>query len=268
MFLGIDIGSASSKAAVISDDRKLVSTAVINLGTGSGAAQHVIDEALKKAGVLPDRVKYSVVTGYGRMTFQGANEQMTEITCHAKGVSFMMPSVQTVIDIGGQDAKVIRLSDAGTVTNFVMNEKCAAGTGRFLEVMARILGCGIEKLSDCAEKSREIVTISSTCTVFAESEVISQLASGKKQEDVARGAHISVAQRVTGLANRIGVMDDVGMTGGVALNRNLVRAMEYELGRKIKTVPEAQSMGAIGAALYAFEKYTKKNRKESHRTRI
>lgn len=258
MFLGIDIGSSSSKAAVLSDDGKLLATGVINLGAGTDAVHEVIASTLQKAGAGVEDVKYSIVTGYGRFIFKNADEQITEITCHGKGVSYMMPTVRTVIDIGGQDAKVIRLSKTGAVLNFMMNEKCAAGTGRFLEVMARILGCGIGELSDCADKAKEAAVISSVCTVFAESEVISQLASGKAREDVASGAHFAVAKRVCGLANRLGIEDDVGMTGGVALNANLVRAMEQELGHKIQTVPETQCMGAIGAALLARERWMKR----------
>jgi predicted CoA-substrate-specific enzyme activase len=162
-----------------------------------------------------------------------------------------------VIDIGGQDAKVIRLNETGGIENFVMNDKCAAGTGRFLEVMARILDCGIEELAALAEKATEEVNISSTCTVFAESEIISQLATGAKKENVARGAHKSVAKRVAGLASRIGVKPEITMTGGVALNKGVVEALEKELGAPITVIENPQSAGALGAALYAAELETK-----------
>ena len=256
-FLGVDIGSSSSKAALVDGDGKPLAAQVINLGAGSQAADDAIAAVLEQAGVHRSQVNYTVATGYGRMIFRDAEEQVTEITCHAREAATLLPGVRTVIDIGGQDAKVIRLNSSGGVVNFLMNEKCAAGTGRFLEVMARILGCGIQELSGYAERSTESVTISSTCTVFAESEVISQLASGKRREDVARGAHLSVAKRVAGLAGRVGVEDTVAMTGGVALNRDLVNALELELGHKIQPLPNAQALGAIGAALIARDRFRK-----------
>lgn len=255
MFLGIDIGSSSSKAALIDEGRQVLATSVINLGTGTGAVDQVVAEVMEKAGIRPEDVLYTVVTGYGRVTYGKADEQVTEITCHGKGIHLLMPGARTVIDIGGQDAKVIRLNDKGMVASFVMNEKCAAGTGRFLEVMARILGCRIDELSDIAAQSTEHVAISSTCTVFAESEVISQLASGKRREDVARGAHMSVCKRIAGLAKRLGIQAQVCMTGGVALNSNLVSVMSEVLECDVQTLPEAQVAGAIGAAVCALEKY-------------
>lgn len=260
-FLGVDIGSSSSKAAVIDESGALLAVRVIGLGAGTHAAEDAAATVLEQAGIERDLVRYTVATGYGRMIFDGADDQITEITCHAKAAAALHPGVHTVIDIGGQDAKVIRLNGSGSVANFLMNEKCAAGTGRFLEVMARILGCTIQELSDCADRSTESVTISSTCTVFAESEVISQLASGKRREDVARGAHRSVAKRVAGLASRVGVEDPVVMTGGVALNRNLVGAMEAELGHTVFTLPNSQAMGAVGAAMIARERFLLRNRR-------
>jgi predicted CoA-substrate-specific enzyme activase len=164
-----------------------------------------------------------------------------------------MPDARTVIDIGGQDAKVIRLDINGKVENFVMNEKCAAGTGRFLEVMARILDCGIDNLAKLSENATEEIVISNTCTVFAESEVISQLASGAKRENVAKGAHKAVAKRVAGLGSRVGMKPGVAMTGGVALNKGVVDALEKEIGEKIVVAENPQLMGALGAALFASE---------------
>ena len=257
MFLGIDIGSSSSKAALLDQGGRILAACVINQGTGTNAVEQVVSQALERGGITREEVLYAVVTGYGRVSYQGADEQVTEITCHGKGVHLMMPDVRTVIDIGGQDAKVIRLNDRGKIVNFVMNEKCAAGTGRFLEVMARILGCQIGELSDLAMQSRENVTISSTCTVFAESEVISQLAAGRNREDVARGAHMSVCKRIAGLARRLGVEQQVCMTGGVALNSDLVSVMGEVLGCNVYTFPEAQTAGAIGAAVTAMEKHRK-----------
>lgn len=253
MFLGIDIGSSSSKAVIINAQLKILGKAVVNTGAGTQGPEKAVEAALGEAGLSWEEIKCSVVTGYGRIAYDKADKQITEITCHARGAAYMMPGARTVIDIGGQDAKVIKLDENGKVENFVMNEKCAAGTGRFLEVMARILDCGIEKLSTLSDNANEEIIISNTCTVFAESEVISQLAAGAKRENVAKGAHKAVAKRVAGLGSRIGLTPDVVMTGGVALNRGVVAALEKEIGQKITVVENPQIIGAIGAALYALE---------------
>ena len=222
MFLGIDIGSSSSKAVIINEQKKILGQAVINTGAGTQGPGKVVLAALQEAGISRAQIKASVVTGYGRIAYDKADKQITEISCHAKGAAHFMPNARTVIDIGGQDAKVIRLDETGKVENFVMNDKCAAGTGRFLEVMARILDCGIEGLSSLSEKVTQEIIISNTCTVFAESEVISQLAAGAKRENVAKGAHKAVAKRVAGLGSRMGMVPDIIMTGGVALNKTLL----------------------------------------------
>ena len=255
MFLGIDIGSSSSKAVILDENLSIMGKAVINTGTGTLGPEKAIEIALAKAGLDREAIKYSIVTGYGRITYAKADKQITEISCHAKGVAHMSPGARTVIDIGGQDVKVIRLDDSGRVENFVMNDKCAAGTGRFLEVMARILDCDIEMLASLDTQSTKEIIISNTCTVFAESEVISQLSSGAKRENVAKGAHHAVAKRVAGLAHRIGIRPEVVMTGGVALNKGVVSALETELGVYIAVVKNPQIVGALGAALFAAELY-------------
>ncbi|MEL7650182.1 MAG: acyl-CoA dehydratase activase [Sedimentibacter sp.] len=257
MYLGIDIGSSSSKAALVNHEKELVATSVVNMGTGTRGPEEAMNNVLKIAGVTREDIHYTIATGYGRVTFKEADSQITEISCHAKGVSFMMKDVETIIDIGGQDAKVIKIDKDGKVKNFVMNEKCAAGTGRFLEVMARVLGCKIDELSDLADKARINIPISSVCTVFAESEVISRLASGASIEDVARGAHLSIAKRIKGMCNRVGYEPVVAMTGGVALNRNMVSVLSEELGVSVSAAPHTQSAGAIGAAIFAYEKANK-----------
>ena len=233
--------------------REILGQAVINTGTGTQGPEKAVAAALAEAGLTREAIKTSVVTGYGRITYQQADKQITEISCHAKGIAFLMPGARTVIDIGGQDAKVIKLDDNGRVENFVMNEKCAAGTGRFLEVMARILDCGIENLAALSEQATEEIIISNTCTVFAESEVISQLAAGARRENVAKGAHKAVAKRVAGLGSRMGIRPQVVMTGGVALNRGVVKALEQEIGETITVAHDPQMIGAVGAALYATE---------------
>ena len=181
---------------------------------------------------------------------------MSEISCHAKGAHFLFPEVHTVIDIGGQDVKVLQIED-GIMTNFAMNDKCAAGTGRFLDVMARVLEVDVKDLGRLGAMSTKYVGISSTCTVFAESEVISQLSMGTDKCDIINGIHKSVAGRVAGLAHRIGVRDQVVMTGGVAQNQGVVKALQDELGHEIHTSPLTQYNGALGAALFAFDKVNK-----------
>lgn len=251
MFLGIDIGSTTSKAVILDGDGNLAASAVQSTGAGTRGPEIAVARALAAAGIDEGELSYTVATGYGRIVYARADRQVTEISCHAKAIAGLYPAARTLIDIGGQDAKVIRLNPAGGVAHFVMNEKCAAGTGRFLEVMARILDCGIDQLSDLSAGATRAISISSTCTVFAESEVISQLAAGACSADVASGAHRAVAKRVAGLAGRIGIAGQVVMSGGVALNRSLVAALEDEIGESITVAENPQIMGALGAAGYA-----------------
>ena len=197
-----------------------------------------------------------VATGYGRIAVPFANKVVTEITCHGLGAAFLFGDDGVVIDVGGQDTKVIQLM-GGKVKKFLMNDKCAAGTGRFLDVMARVLEVKVEDLGRLGSESTKQVAISSTCTVFAESEVISQLSMGTDKRDIINGIHHSVAHRVVGLAHRIGVQPDVVMTGGVAQNLGVVKALEEELGLPIRTSPLTQYNGALGAALFAWQKAAK-----------
>ena len=179
------------------------------------------------------------------------------MSCHAKGVHFLVPDVGTVIDIGGQDIKALLLDKNGNLSNFVMNDKCAAGTGRFLDVMAGVLETEVSMLGEISMMSKSPVNISSTCTVFAESEVISHLSAGVNKEDIIAGIHISVAGRVAALAKRVGIKDKVVMVGGVAKNIGVVKAMEDALGKNIEVPKLAQLTGALGAALFAFEALNK-----------
>lgn len=262
MYLGIDIGSSSSKVAVLDESKRLITARVVNMGTGTNGVNEALEAAFSAAGITQDDVKYTVVTGYGRLKYKAADKQITEITCHAKGVMLLCEGVDTIIDIGGQDAKVIRLSKDGQVENFVMNEKCAAGTGRFLEVMARVLDTKLEELAALADQATKEVSISSVCTVFAESEVISSLAAGESRENVARGANMAIAKRVAGMGKRVGIGSKVVMTGGVALNHNMVQAMGEVLERDVIALQECQAVGAIGAALLAYENKTKKQKEK------
>jgi predicted CoA-substrate-specific enzyme activase len=253
MYLGIDIGSASSKAVIVDGALNILAACAKNAGIGSDGSETVVLEALAKAEMAKGDIVRTVVTGYGRLTYVGADMQIAELSCHAKGVYRIMPSAKTIIDIGGQDAKVIRLGDRGKITNFAMNDKCAAGTGRFLELMARVLGIEVDGLTDIAEKSKKAVGISNVCAVFAESEVISRLSAGESREDVAKGAHASVARRIAGLVARVGVAPPVAMTGGVAKNRDVVVEIGKAVGCEIAVPESPQLIGALGAAIYAAE---------------
>ena len=255
--LGIDIGSTASKCIMLADGKEIVSKSLISVGAGTSGPQRAIAEVLESVGKTKEDMAYILATGYGRLSLEGvADAQMSELSCHAKGASFLFPDVHTVIDIGGQDVKVMQI-EHGMMTNFVMNDKCAAGTGRFLDVMARVLEVKVEELGELSAKSTKYVGISSTCTVFAESEVISQLAQDTDKCDIINGIHQSVANRVAGLAHRVGVREKVVMTGGVAQNTGIVRALEDALKCKIHTSPLTQYNGALGAAAFAYDKYIK-----------
>lgn len=254
--MGIDIGSTSSKAVILEDGVRVAARKVIEAGIGSEGPDRVFADALSEAGITREEITRVMATGYGRMTFPGADDQASELSCHGKGIHYLIPEARVVIDIGGQDAKVMQINERGALLNFVMNDKCAAGTGRFLDVMAGILSVQTSELAELAAKAEEPLSISSVCTVFAESEVISHLAAGATRSDVAAGIHQSVAKRVAGLGNRIGFRGPIAMSGGVALNAGVVRALEHELGKQIVTHPDAQLAGAYGAAILAFEKET------------
>ena len=251
--MGIDIGSTTCKSVILQDGEEILAKSVVSLGTGTSGAQRVFEEVLNARKLKRADINRILVTGYGRFTFSESDAQKSEIMCHAKGISFLLPEVRTLIDIGGQDVKALRLSEKGTVLNFVMNDKCAAGTGRFLDVMARILDVKTTELGRIDEKATEIVSISNTCTVFAESEVVSKLSSNVALPDLVAGIHASVAKRVAGLAFRNGLVPRIAMSGGVALNQGVVRALARELEAEILVHGDCQVAGALGASLYAYE---------------
>lgn len=251
--LGIDIGSAATKAVILEDGTRVAGEAKVNMGTGTSGIQKTLDLLLEEHGLSMEDFDYIVATGYGRKWFKQADREMSELSCHARGVAHCVPDARTVIDIGGQDAKTIRLGKNGRMSNFVMNDKCAAGTGRFLEVMANILETSVDRMGALDELATQELQISATCTVFAESEVISQLSRGKCREDIVRAIHESVAKRVASMAKRAGIEDKVVMTGGVAQNPGIVRALSRELNRDVQVPEEPQMMGALGAALFAYE---------------
>lgn len=252
--LGIDIGSTTSKCVILKDGKEIISKSLVVAGTGTDGPAEAYSEVLAASGLEPGDISFTMATGYGRTTFEKMDAQMSELSCHGKGVFFMHPSCRTIIDIGGQDAKVISLTDKGTIANFVMNDKCAAGTGRFLDVMAGILKMDINDLGQEALKSDSPAKISSTCTVFAESEVISQLSRNAARPDLVAGICGSVASRVAALAKRAGVKTEVFMSGGVAKNDGVRAALSNELSTNVQKANGAQYMGALGAAIAAFEK--------------
>ena len=255
--MGLDIGSTACKCIILKDGQVIIAKAIVPLGTGTNGPKRVFAEALAVHNLTRSDIDRILVTGYGRFTFDETDSQKSELSCHARGVSFLLPSARTIIDIGGQDIKALRVSNKGMLENFVMNDKCAAGTGKFLDVMAGILNVKTEELGEIGSKSTEEVSISNTCTVFAESEVISKLSTNVKIEDLVAGIHKSVAKRVASLAHRNGIVQDVAMSGGVALNKGVVYALGQELKTEILVHEDCQLAGALGAALFAWQELVK-----------
>ena len=251
--MGVDVGSASSKVVILEDGNRVVTSKVVQLGTGSTGPQKVLEEALAESGLKMEDMAKVVATGYGRFSFEQADRQVSEISCHAKGVYHLIPTARTIIDIGGQDSKVIRLDENGAVANFVMNDKCAAGTGRFLEMMARTMEMNLDQMSECGLEFKEDITISSMCTVFAESEVVSLIAQNKATDDIVHGLNKAVAVKTAALTRRVGGEEKYMMTGGVSKNKGLVKTLEEKLGTKLVISDKAQLCGALGAALFAAD---------------
>jgi predicted CoA-substrate-specific enzyme activase len=257
MFAGIDIGSVTTKAAIINDREETLAFSLIPTRYDrqeSGA--EALKLALDATGKLNDDIKYIISTGYGRRAFNLSNKVLPEIVCHARGTKLLFPEVRTIIDIGGQDSKVIELDRNGMVARFEMNDKCAAGTGRFLEVLTeRILNLPIDELGPFALRSKQPCTLSSVCTVFAESEIISLLSENRSKEDIAYGISRAIAKRVVGMGagGQIGYEEPIVFSGGVARNIGVVKALEEELGKKILSPENPQLTAALGAAVFAKE---------------
>jgi len=257
MFAGIDIGSVATKAVIINQREEILVFSQISTSYDreqSGA--DVFKLALEKSQKSAEDIEYIVSTGYGRRAFTSSDKVLPEIVCHAKGTKFLFPAVRTIIDIGGQDSKVMQLDEQGMVTRFEMNDKCAAGTGRFLEVLTeRILNLPIEELGPLSLKSKKPCTLSSICTVFAESEIISFLSEHKAKEDIAYGMSKAIAKRVIamGVGGQINFEELIVFSGGVAKNIGVVKAIEEELGKKVITPKQPQITAALGAAIFAKE---------------
>lgn len=260
---GCDVGSLTSKA-VIMKGRKIVGTSIIKSKPRPAiSAETVMGNALNDAGLLMDNIEYCTGTGYGQEQIPFVKKVKSEISCHGKGARWLMPSVRTVIDIGGQDCKTMKIDSEGHVVRFTTNDKCASGTGRFLEVMAKVLGIEVDSLGMMSAKARSPITLASTCTVWAQADVIKYIHSGIPLEDIGAGINTAMAQRVAILVNAVRPEGDLFMTGGVAKNTGVVSTLEKLLGRKIRKTRKAdpQMAGAIGAALFSMETADSSRRK-------
>lgn len=261
--IGIDIGSLATKVVLLgasNGDLKILDSKVErSRHSFKQRSKEIVEELLSKHGHSMSDVASILGTGYGRHSIKDIFGQppVTEITAHAKGINFFLPTVRTVIDMGGQDTKVIVLGKNGKVLDFQMNDKCAAGTGRFLEVMAKTLEIELSDMGSLDATSTKDVTISSTCTVFAESEVISLIASGESKPNIIHGIHRAISSRVNGMVRRMGITGDLAFCGGVAKNQGMVRSLEKEIGVKVHVPAEPQLTGALGSAIIAAERLSK-----------
>jgi predicted CoA-substrate-specific enzyme activase len=257
MFAGVDIGSVATKAVIINQREEILAFSLIPTSYDRGqSGAEVLQLALDKIQKSAEDIEYIISTGYGRRAFTSSDKVLPEIICHARGTKSLLPTVRTIIDIGGQDSKIMQLDEEGMVTRFEMNDKCAAGTGRFLEVLTeRILNLPVEELGPLALKSKNPFTLSSICTVFAESEIISLLSEHRAKEDIAYGINRAIAKRVIamGVGGQISFEEPVVFSGGVAKNIGVVKAIEEELGKKVITLKEPQITAALGAAIFAKE---------------
>lgn len=253
MYAGIDIGSLSAEAVLLNGSGVLAHSILPTGADSAKVARRALDNALEQAGARLEELDGVVATGYGRVVVPFAQRHITELSCHARGAQHLFPGVRTVLDIGGQDCKVLRCDGNGKLVNFVMNDRCAAGTGRYLELVGRALGIPLEEMGELSLESVEPVQISSRCVVFAKSEVLSLNRKGAAKADILAGVHDAIADRVMQIVARLGLEDDFVMTGGVAKNIGVVRAIEKKTGSVIHLPQEPQIIGALGAAVFAAE---------------
>ncbi len=252
---GVDVGSTQTKAIILGDARQIVGRSLIDTGANvTRAAEKAFELALQDAGLRREQVGYVVGTGYGRYKVTFGDTQITEITCHARGGQFFFPGTRTVVDMGGQDTKAIKVAPNGDVQDFNMNDKCAAGTGRFLLAAAEVMGLSLDEIGPIALKGRDPVRLTSVCTVFVESDIMGYVAQKKKIEDILAGVHRAIAARTVSLVRRVGIEEEVTFTGGVARNVGMVQALEEALKVRLNVSPEAHFMGATGGALFALER--------------
>ncbi|MEJ2203768.1 MAG: acyl-CoA dehydratase activase [Gemmatimonadota bacterium] len=255
---GVDVGSTQTKAVVVDESGSIVGRSLLPTGANVvQAAEHAFQEALKEGDIHEEDIGFVVGTGYGRYRVEFGDTQITEIVCHARGAAHMFPDTETVLDMGGQDTKAIRIQRGGDVIDFCMNDKCAAGTGRFLQSAAAALEMELSELGPTALLGQRPVNISTTCTVFAESEVLSWLARGRKIEDILLGVHRSIASRSIALLRRVGIEGDITFTGGVTKNEAMVEVLNNMLSTELNVSEESHYIGALGAALFALERIHK-----------
>jgi predicted CoA-substrate-specific enzyme activase len=253
-FLGVDLGSTTAKAVVVDDHGVIRAASTVQMGAVSRQGmQRAVDQALAEAGLAQEDVERTISTGYGRRLVPGAQRSYTEITCHARGTAAMCPGVRLVIDIGGQDSKAITVDEEGLVENFAMNDRCASGTGRFYEVLARALECELDELGAMALRGTQDLEVSTMCATFAETEIVSLLAQGLPTEDIASSVHRAVASRTLALVAQVGKRTPVVLTGGVARNPAAVHFLAQALGHEVVVPEHPQITGAFGAALLALE---------------
>jgi len=251
---GVDIGASTSKTVLLEDTHILSYSIIATGGESANSARQALDEALIRAKLSLTEIGYIVATGYGRVIVPFSQETVTELSCHARGANWFFPSARTILDMGGQDCKAIRCDEMGRLQNFMMNDKCAAGTGRFLELMARVLGLSLDKLGELSLEARAEVKINSTCAVFAKSEVTSLIREGKDRRDVLAGLHSAIAARVYNLLRGVGIEPDLVISGGIGKNIGVVRKIEERVGLKALLPEEPQIVGALGAALFARDR--------------
>jgi len=253
---GCDVGSLTSKAVIMKNGKIISHYIIKSKPRPKDSADAVLEEVLSLAGISRNDINYCIGTGYGRERIDFVDEVVSEISCHGKGARWLLPTARTVIDIGGQDCKTMKIDEDGIVTRFMANDKCASGTGRFLEVMAKVLGISIDELGNLSKKSRSPITLASTCTVWAQADVIKYINSGVPIEDIGAGINSAMAARVAILVNAVKPEGDIFMTGGVAKNIGVVETLEKLIGKRIKKARKAdpQIAGAIGAALISMEK--------------
>jgi predicted CoA-substrate-specific enzyme activase len=252
---GVDVGSTQTKAVIVDGQRAIVARVLISTGANvTQAAERAFGRACEDAGLDRAAVGYVVGTGYGRYKVTFGDAQITEITCHARGAHSLFPATRTVIDMGGQDTKAIKVGADGSVLDFSMNDKCAAGTGRFLSAAADVTGVGLDEIGPQSLQARNPVRLTSVCTVFVESDIMSYLAQRKTVQDILGGVHKAIATRTMALIRRVGIEDEVTFTGGVSRNVGMVQGLEAALGRPVNVSPDGHYMGALGAALFAIER--------------
>ncbi len=251
-FAGIDVGSTMTKAVIL--DKAVIASVIGPTGPEQRRlANRVMEEALNRAALSFRSITYIVSTGYGRINVPFADKQFTEITCHARGIRALFPKVRTVIDIGGQDVKAIKMDATGKITDFVMNDKCAAGSGRFIEVIADTVGVPLDQVGDLSLRSKKPAKISDICTIWAQQEVAASLAQGVPIPDLLAGVHQSLADRICRLVNRLRVEEEIVVTGGGAENKGLLKALSGQLGREVRVPEDPLITGALGAALLGRE---------------